>query len=172
MYILSKKTVSFLLNILLLAVVILSWIYTILAGRWAGVMEVKNDKSAMLSNYEVLNLLSDMHKGQNKQSKMQTNLATISYEITQYLENMACSKQSPEVIGSFMKALEPFNFTKAETLQLLNLRPKSAVEIQLIIEESEERLTEEQIYEVLDIIREHLPGNDEEEEMENDDQGE
>lgn len=126
-------------------------------------MEVKNDKSAMLSNYEVLNLLSDMHKGQNKQIKMQTNLATISYEITQFLENMACVKQSPEVIAGFMQSLEPFKFTKAERLQLLNLRPKSAVEIQLIIEESEERLSEDQIYEVLGIVREQLPGDYEEE---------
>ncbi|XP_045157076.1 DNA-directed RNA polymerase III subunit RPC9-like [Mercenaria mercenaria] len=134
-------------------------------------MEVKNDKSAMLSNYEVLNLLSDMHKGQSKQSKLQTNLATISYEITHYLENSACSKQSPELLANFIKALDRFKLTKAEKMQLLNLRPKTAVEIQLIVEESEERLTEDQIYELLDLVKEHLPGGDEEEEMEEDDQG-
>ncbi|XP_053389810.1 DNA-directed RNA polymerase III subunit RPC9-like [Mercenaria mercenaria] len=134
-------------------------------------MEVKNDKSAMLSNYEVLNLLSDMHKGQSKQSKLQTNLATISYEITHYLENSACSKQSPELVANFIKTLDRFKLTKAEKMQLLNLRPKTAVEIQLIVEESEERLTEDQIYELLDLVKEHLPGGDEEEEMEEDDQG-
>ncbi|XP_060557248.1 DNA-directed RNA polymerase III subunit RPC9-like [Ruditapes philippinarum] len=133
-------------------------------------MEVKNEKAAMLSNYEVLNLLNDMHKGQSKQSKLQTNLATISYEITHYLEQSACSQQSPEIIANFMKALESFKLTKAEKLQLLNLRPKTAVEIQLIIEESEERLTEDQIYELLDLVKEHLPGGDEEEEMEAEDQ--
>lgn len=132
---------------------------------------MKNDKSAMLSNYEVLNLLNDMHRGQSRQSKMQTNLATISYEITQYLENSACAKQSPEIIANLMKALKPFKLTKAESIQLLNLRPKTAVEIQLIVEESEERLTEEQIYELLDIMKEHLPGGDEEEEIEEEDQG-
>lgn len=123
----------------------------------------------MLSNFEVLNLLNDMHKGQSKQSKLQTNLATISYEITQYLENSACAKQSPEIIATFMKAVEPFKLTKAEILQLLNLRPRTAVEIQLIVEESEERLTEEQIYELLEIVKENLPGKDEEE-MEQDEQ--
>lgn len=123
----------------------------------------------MLSNFEVLNLLNDMHKGQSKQSKLQTNLATISYEITQYLENSACAKQSPEIIATFMKAVEPFKLTKAEKLQLLNLRPRTAVEIQLIVEESEERLTEEQIYELLEIVKENLPGKDEEE-MEQDEQ--
>lgn len=124
----------------------------------------------MLSNFEVLSLLNDMHKGQSKQSKTQKNLATISYEITQYLENTACAKQSPEIIESFMKALEPFKMTKAEKIQLLNLRPQTAVEIQLIVEESEERLTEEQIYELLEVVKEHLPGKEAEEEMEQEDQ--
>ncbi|XP_052256124.1 DNA-directed RNA polymerase III subunit RPC9-like [Dreissena polymorpha] len=129
-------------------------------------MEVTNEKSAMLSNYEVLNLLNDIQKGHNKQKKMHTNLATVSYEIVQYLEKTACAKQSPEVIANFMKALEPFKLTKAEKLQLLNLCPKAAVEIQLIVEESEERLTEDQIYQLLDIVSEQLPGAEEQVEME------
>lgn len=126
-------------------------------------MEVKNAKSAMLSNFEVLSLLNEIQKGHGKQQKMHTNLATVSYEIVQYLENTTCAKQSPDVIANFMKALDSYKLTKAEKLQFVNLRPKSAVEIQLIVEESEERLTEAQIYELLDLVGEHLPGNEEEE---------
>lgn len=126
-------------------------------------MEVKNAKSAMLSNYEVFSLLNELQKGHGKQQKMHTNLATVSYEIVQYLENTACAKQSPDVIANFVKALDPYKLTKAEKLQFLNLRPKSAVEIQLIVEESEERLTEAQIYELLDLVAQHLPGGEEEE---------
>ncbi|WAR23069.1 RPC9-like protein [Mya arenaria] len=129
-------------------------------------MEVKKEKSAMLSNYEVLALLQDIQKGHNKQKKMHTNIATVSYEIIQHLENTACAKQSPEVISNFMKALEPYKLTKAEKLQFLNLRPRTAVEIQLIVEESEERLTEDQIYELLDLLGQHLPGDDTEQEQE------
>lgn len=119
-------------------------------------MEVKNTKSAMLSNFEALSLLNEIQKGHGKQK----NLATVSYEIVQYLENTACAKQSPEVIANFMKALEPYKLTKAEKLQFLNLRPRTAVEIQLVVEESEERLTEAQIYELLDLVGEHLPGDE------------
>ena len=128
-------------------------------------MEVKNKSAAMLSNFEVLNLLSDIQKRQNKPNKLHSNLATISYEITQFLENTACIKQSPDVIAKFMKGLEPFKLTKAEKMQLLNLRPKTAVEIQLIVEESEERLTEDQIYQLLDVVTEHLPTLEEGEEQ-------
>ncbi|VDI24194.1 DNA-directed RNA polymerase III subunit RPC9-like [Mytilus edulis] len=117
-------------------------------------MEVKNDNSAILSNYEVLQLLSDIHtgRGQIKPNKHQKNLATITYETVKYLENTPCKNQSPELIQNIMTDLQAFNLTKAEKLQILNQCPTSAVEIQLIIEESEERLTEDQIYQLLEII--------------------
>ncbi|XP_032220497.2 DNA-directed RNA polymerase III subunit RPC9 [Nematostella vectensis] len=125
-------------------------------------MEVVNGKAAMLSNYEVYKLLQETEEDCKKPEfkhvkKHQVNLATISYEARKYLEKTPCKHQSPEVIEEFLRALAPFNLTKAEKLQLLNLRPETPVEIQLIIEESEERLkTDSDFQQLLDIITEKL----------------
>ena len=134
-------------------------------------MEVVDECSSMLSNYEVFSLLQDIKSGKNGQkqpNKYLNQLATITYSTLKYLEGTPCNVQSAETIENFMKALAPFNLTKSEKLQLLNQRPTSAVEIQLIIEESEERLTEEQIEEVLEVIGTHLPDDQPGEDMQTD----
>ncbi|XP_041357988.1 DNA-directed RNA polymerase III subunit RPC9-like [Gigantopelta aegis] len=126
-------------------------------------MEVKNENAALLSNYEVFSLMTDIQagRGQRKPNKHQQNLATVVYETVKYLQDTPCKVQSETGIQEFMKDMAPYKLTKAEKLQLLNHRPTTAVEIQVMIEESEERLTEEQIYEVLDIIAKHLPDQNE-----------
>ncbi len=123
-------------------------------------MEVVDARAAILSNLEVYSLLQDIQSGSNgqkKPSRTQPHLATITYSTLKYLENTPCKDQSAEIVQKFMKAVESFNLTKAEKLQLLNQRPTSAVEIQLIIEESEERLTEDQIEQLLDLVASTLP---------------
>jgi len=127
-------------------------------------MEVLNEKAAMLSNYEVYQLLQET-ENQNKgdktkknQPKHLVNLSTICYEARKYLEKTPCKNQSPEIIEDFLKAMQPFNLTRAEKLQLLNLRPTTPVEIQLIIEDSEERFkTDQEIEELLNVIATKLP---------------
>ena len=128
-------------------------------------MEVLNERAAMVSNYEVLNLLQEKMKddaGKKRHKKQrQENLATISYEVTKYLEKTPCKLQNEEVIRDFLVEVAPFNLTKGEKLQLLNLRPSTPVEIQLIIEESEERLkTDEELEKLLAIV-EKLPVHEE-----------
>lgn len=121
----------------------------------------------MLSNYEVLTLLKELQSqngaSKGKVGKIQENLATISYETVTYLEKTPCKYQSPEKIQKLLEELAPFSLTKAEKLQLLNHCPTTAVEIQLMIEESEERLSEEEIDNLLDVIARCLPGEPEEE---------
>lgn len=129
-------------------------------------MDVINENSALLSNYEVYKLLDDIQNGRNgqkKPNKYLTSLATITFETSKYLEKTACKDQSEEIVAKFLEAIKTFKLTKAEKLQLLNQRPTSAVEIQLIVEESEERLSEEQVQQILDIVNETLPGGTAEE---------
>lgn len=138
-----------------------------------------NENSAMLSNQEVYSLLCDIQsgtRGHRKPSKNQPSMATITYEAIKYLEKTPCAQYKADIIPEFMIALQSFNLTKAEKIQLLNICPTTAVEIQILIEESEERLTEDQIYELLAIISKFMPkeeeegeGEGEEEEMEGED---
>ncbi|XP_003704069.1 CGRP receptor component [Megachile rotundata] len=118
-------------------------------------MEVLKECSAYLSNYEVLDILQNI-KANKKQKMKQNQLATITYQTVRYLEETPCKGQSPEKIKNFLKAVESFKLTKCEKLTLLNLCPKTPLEIQLIVEDSEDRLTEEEVLSLLQVITNYL----------------
>ncbi|XP_044253808.1 DNA-directed RNA polymerase III subunit RPC9 [Tribolium madens] len=117
-------------------------------------MEIVNANSATLSNFEVMKHLQRI-KDSRKKHKGQ--LATITYETLRYLENTPCAQQTPESIVECLKDLEAFNLNKNEKLMLINSPPTTALEIQLMIEESEERLSEEQVEQILQIMLRHFP---------------
>jgi DNA-directed RNA polymerase subunit F len=113
-----------------------------------------NSNSATLSNFEVM---KHLQKIKDSRKKHKGQLATITYETLRYLENTPCSQQTPEAIQQCLKDLEAFNLNKNEKLMLINSPPIMALEIQLMIEESEERLTEEQVEQILQIMLQHFP---------------
>ena len=135
-------------------------------------MEIINKNSALLSNFEVYKLLKETKEIQDlkynksiNQQSIDKHLPTVIYESLKYLEKTACINYSKEIIERFLKESEKFKLTKVEKLQLLNQRPITPVELQMLIENSEERFTIEQMDEVLDFINSLLPGITKEEEQ-------
>jgi hypothetical protein len=141
-------------------------------------MEILNKNAAFLSNSEVYALLKQIKQDQaqklikKKNLKNQVDaqqldinidkhLPTIVYESLRYLEKTPCIHQTSTVVNEFLIKCEErkneFKLTKIEKLQILNLRPSSAVELQYIIEDSEERFTIEQMDELLEFIQSNLP---------------
>ncbi|KAJ3298728.1 hypothetical protein HK104_010365 [Borealophlyctis nickersoniae] len=135
-------------------------------------MEVVELRSALLSNAEVFMFLKELeaHRKDPGHGRHHTqfhnedfqDLKTVEYEVLSCLQKTPCKVQDAPQITSFMDAMTSFDLTKAEKLMLLNLRPKSAVELNVIIEECEDRLTEAQQNALLEVIREKLPYEEEE----------
>ncbi|TFK48772.1 hypothetical protein OE88DRAFT_1646877 [Heliocybe sulcata] len=145
-------------------------------------MEVINPRSALLSNYEVLTLLRELESDHLAKTKTALrikkeeealgkpvtgtsaiedetceNLRTVEVEAIQYLTSdfQPISAQSDAGITKLVKDLEPYGFTKAEKLQIVNLAPTEAVELYVIVEELEDRLGE-RMEEVLSHVRASL----------------
>uniref|UniRef100_A0A1I7W300 DNA-directed RNA polymerase III subunit RPC9 n=1 Tax=Loa loa TaxID=7209 RepID=A0A1I7W300_LOALO len=122
-------------------------------------MEIVDARHTVITNAEVFRLLQGRRKQQNELPKDQRSkvLGTIIYETNKYLQGTPAVMQKNADIEKFIRTVVPFKLTAVEILQLINLRPRTAVEIQLIVEECEERLDEEQIESLVTIIQENLP---------------
>lgn len=139
-------------------------------------MEIVNKNVALLSNCEVYTLLKETKEksaqklikkknfdpnNSNFSTNVDKHLPTIVYESLKYLERTPCLKQTAQTVENFLTQLDEkfkeYNLTKVEKLQLLNHRPSSAVELQCLIEDSEERFTIEQMDDLLEFVLKNLP---------------
>lgn len=113
-------------------------------------MELSEAGSELFSNREVLTILK------NYAIKKQTNLATILYETTSYLESGPSSTYSPQQLADFLIDLKKYDLTRIEKVQLANLKPQNETELHLIIDNIEDKLTDEQRAELLKSIETFL----------------
>ncbi|KAI8074092.1 RNA polymerase II [Gongronella butleri] len=125
-------------------------------------MIIKNARAALISNYEVLSLLRERrdyqkHMEKHAQIEYPERLRTIQFELAGYLEKTPASTQTPENIKQLLDALVEFDLTLGEKLHIINHRPISAVEVYLLIEECEERLSEEDTQRLVEIVETYLP---------------
>ena len=120
-------------------------------------MEVLDSNEAVLSNFEVLSFLRE-ERGQFKTKKKSGAVATVILESQTALEATPAKDQTKEKVQVFMREMNQFNLTQSEKLMILNHCPESAVEIHLFVEESEERLSEEQADAILKLVKTILKG--------------
>ncbi|KAI8801997.1 calcitonin gene-related peptide-receptor component protein, partial [Cladochytrium replicatum] len=119
-------------------------------------MEVLDPQLALLSNWEVLAILKeeaesakrDVLRTPGTQQKFQ-DLKTVEYEVISFLSKSPCAEQDRQSVSQLLAKLERFNLTKAEKLQIINLKPQSLIDLHLIVEEIESRLSDEYKEEIL-----------------------
>jgi len=147
-------------------------------------MVVLNARSALLSNHEVLTLLQELDSDHLARTKtairikkeedssgnvigragydpttddVSENLSTVEVEAIQYLgaDYQPTISQTSAGITKLVKDLAPFELTKAEKLQVVNLAPTEPVELYVIIEELEDRLGD-RMDDILTVVRASL----------------
>ncbi|XP_075969946.1 DNA-directed RNA polymerase III subunit RPC9-like [Anticarsia gemmatalis] len=120
-------------------------------------METTKTNAAFLCNFEVMQILQQLKDSTQKKHKREGSLATVTYETVHYLQDTECKTQSPQSIQKFLEAMKKFKLTKIEKLMMVNTPPRTELEIQLIVQESEERLSEDDVRSVIDIVNECFP---------------
>lgn len=119
-------------------------------------MKILQRTGGLLSNHEVAQVLKD--RGADPQAGLNTR-ATASEKTVYSVLIKQCGglvRARAELL-KLMDELKPFGLTRAEVLQVINLAPCSAVEVHLIVDECEERLSEEQVTQLLEVVSRHLP---------------
>ncbi|ODQ64377.1 hypothetical protein NADFUDRAFT_52705 [Nadsonia fulvescens var. elongata DSM 6958] len=123
-------------------------------------MKVENSRDKLLTCFEVFQHLKETKSKHRKsivgieQPMLRAeNVETIVLELTGYLQKSPTFNQTEEGIVEFMINMGKFGLEKAELLQIINIAPTSLVTLFSLVEECDQRYTEEQTLEMIDIIR-------------------
>ncbi|KAG9127036.1 hypothetical protein FRC07_000921 [Ceratobasidium sp. 392] len=149
-------------------------------------MEIVDKSSALLSNYEVLALLSELEADQLAKARshlaakkeeeaaqlngtsvplvagnpihdeVPQNLRTVEVELIAHLKDQypLMQRQNDMAIRNLTRGLGKFSLTKSEKLQIVNLAPRQLVELYVIIENLEDRFSDDDLNEVLQLVEE------------------
>ncbi|CAH9095533.1 unnamed protein product [Cuscuta epithymum] len=102
-------------------------------------MRILKANAGALTNFEVLEFLRSRGAGKGAARVMLPILAS-EFKVFDYLEQTAvCSNQTREIIGQFVEKCKSFNISKAEVLNIINIRPCTLSQIYPIIEEYDVR---------------------------------
>ncbi|KAM0139515.1 hypothetical protein ACHAO1_002886 [Botrytis cinerea] len=133
-------------------------------------MKILEAQSATLSNFEVYTHLKDIQKKHRTGGRRPGNLDNVIKELMQYLEEAPsplAQKPCPyneDTIRNLLEQLRPYDLTKAEILMIINHRPTSMENLNIIIEELELRFPDEnEQWGIIDVVKDVLGAQDAEE---------
>jgi DNA-directed RNA polymerase subunit F len=113
-------------------------------------MKILNASAGLLTNAEVISVLIDRGCGDGHHHPGARSLASEKVVFEHLRSTTATLSRSKLQLLS--EEVKPFNLTRIELLQLINLVPRSAVEVHLIVESCEDRLDDEQIQQIINIL--------------------
>ncbi|GAB4833541.1 hypothetical protein Ancab_031784 [Ancistrocladus abbreviatus] len=118
-------------------------------------MKIKNASAGVLTNFEVLDLLRS--RGASKDpTRVMASLAPSEFKVFDYLVETAACNQSKENISELLEKCKTYDLAKAEIVNIINIRPTSAVELDPMIEQSETRLGE-RLEDLAELVTQVLP---------------
>lgn len=130
-------------------------------------MKVEIERERLLSNFEVFEHLKEIQRQNNwmaqqdnaKKPKRSLNpdLESITRDLSSYLSKTPVHIQSVDSITECMKDLSKYSLEKIEKLQIINSTPYSMVSLYSVIEECDQRFSEDEINDILEIIQTHFP---------------
>ncbi|VFR02564.1 unnamed protein product [Cuscuta campestris] len=101
-------------------------------------MKILEANAGPLTNFEVFEFLRSKDAVKDPTLALLPNIAS-EYKVFEYLEKSGCKHLTREVINEFLEKCKSFKLSKAEMLNIINIMPKSAVELFPIIEACDTR---------------------------------
>jgi hypothetical protein len=127
-------------------------------------MKIEEERAKLLSNFEILEHLKEIQQQNNwratdKKFKRSFNpdLEVITKDLSSYLSKTPAQTQTADKITQCMKDLSKYQLEKIEKLQIINSTPYSLVNLYAVIEECDQRFSEDEINDLLEIIHCHFP---------------
>ncbi|XP_022872494.1 DNA-directed RNA polymerase III subunit rpc9-like [Olea europaea var. sylvestris] len=118
-------------------------------------MKILQSNAGVLTNCEVLELLRSRGAGKDP-TRAIAAVAPSEFKVYDYLEQTVASKQTIEIIHKFVEDCKKYDLTNGEMLNIVNIRPSSAVEIDPIIQDCDSRMGD-RIDEFLESVVQVLP---------------
>ncbi|EDK38919.1 hypothetical protein PGUG_03017 [Meyerozyma guilliermondii ATCC 6260] len=142
-------------------------------------MQIINERDKFLSNYEVLQHLKEIKEKNNwvfendkndkKGHRRRGTAAGLDLEvITKDILSYADADKKATITSSadftaLLQYLNQFDLVKVEKLQIVNSLPRTMVHLYALVEECDQRLSDEQSQGILDKIAELFPVEEDEE---------